>query len=169
MKRFFLNLLLVVWLGCLAIDQMPSTCYFHSQLKPRLSLMLNVLGLNQGTWQLFCPNVRKFNYQLSAEIEWEDGTLQYWASPDYALMPPREKFLKFREMAYFENVHLDFNEAAWPALADYLKRTLAFSGVSARRIVLFRHWSKVALPFEKEEQGCYAYYLEEGEKDGKPF
>ena len=163
------NTFLVVLLGCVLIDAVPTVSRGHKKLKQTIDPVLDVTGLWQESWRLFAPKVAKQNVRLSARIRYRDGLMTTWASPDWTQMTALERFLDFREMEYVDSIRLNSNKGAWPSLADYLARTLRHPtdpSVDVVEVVLTRHWETVPPPpgvrrkKRKRDKGNYDFYRE---------
>ncbi len=118
--RHFRNGAVLLLVGVMAIDALPSCHLAHQRAQVRLDPLLDQTGLWQGNWNLFAPDVDKLNACLLAEFYSSDGRTYRWQSPDPAKMGPVEKFRYFRWLEYYDSVRNDNNAAAWPALLTWL-------------------------------------------------
>ena len=85
----------------------------------------------------------------SAEILFSDGTTVRWNSPDWTKLAPLDRFMRFREAEFYDNIRRDSNSGAWPSFADYLARRAVPPGRYDSRpahIALYRHWVVIPRP-----------------------
>ncbi|MGK0187931.1 MAG: hypothetical protein ACI9R3_003722 [Verrucomicrobiales bacterium] len=123
MRKIWLNIFIASFLAAILIDGLPQAGQFHRKLKELIDPILDATGLWQESWRLFAPEVDKENVRLSAEILYEDGSISQWTSPDWTKMSAWEKFIRFRELEFYDSIRLDVNRGAWRSFADFLART----------------------------------------------
>src|SRR5512135_636991 len=83
-RRRYVNAFLVIWIAVLAIDAFRPINAAHRWLEDRvIDYPLDITGLWQGPWSLF-RDVPRDNLRLSARIEFADGAIATWDSPDWA-------------------------------------------------------------------------------------
>ncbi len=148
-KKLVINCFLVVWLVVLAIDAAPELGTWHKNLKDRLDFYLDVTGLWQGGWQLFAPEPDKINVAITARVAFPDGREVAWRSPDWRSMSAWQRFLRFREAEFVDNVRQDNNSSAWSDYADYLARNTVHPDnpeLKPTMIVLTREWVLIPRP-----------------------
>ena len=172
-KKILINVFLVVWLIVMAIDPAPQLGQWHQKLQDALDPYLDVSGLWQGRWLLFAPEPDKVNIELSAEITFPDGAHVQWHSPKWRTMSAWDRFLRFRESEFVDNVRRDVYRGVWPTLSDYLSRTVSHPvnpQLKPSKIVLTRHWIIIPPPNAKnvrqfpeppEPNDYFAFYKKE--------
>jgi hypothetical protein len=122
-NRGRVNLFLAIFLPILVIDS------FHrcSPLAPVANELNDDLlaptGLWQGPWRLYAPNVDNINLRLAAEIQFTDGAIATWHSPEWDQMSALSKFRHAREMNYLNWILTAGRELEWGGLCSYLART----------------------------------------------
>lgn len=149
LKKIFINSFLIGWLLVLVIDSAPVTGQWHQKIKNELDPYLDVTGLWIGGWQLFAPEPDKVNSYISAEVRFADNRSAFIRSPQWRIMSASERFMNFREAEYFDQLRLDNNSAAWPALCDYWGNTTEHPDkldIAAKEIILKRHWVVIPEP-----------------------
>ena len=114
--------LLALFIAVIALDACPAFFRTLDRAKSAIDPLVDVTGLWQGSWQLFAPDVDKVNSRVSAEILFSDGTTVRWNSPDWTKLAPLDRFMRFREAEFYDNIRRDSNSGAWPSFADYLAR-----------------------------------------------
>ena len=158
MRRVGTNLFIAAFLAAILIDGLPQAGRWHGKLKAYIDPVLDATGLWQESWRLFAPEVDKENIRVSAEILYADGSSSRWVSPDWTKMPPWEKFVRFRELEFYDSIRLDANRGAWRSFANYLAST--HTGVADResadtrpvKVTLTRHWAVVPPPRPGDHQ-----------------
>lgn len=129
-KTAAVNIFLVLLLPLLVLDSLP----FH---QIDVSCIVQPLGIWQGTWKLFAPNINTANVQWEAEmllvlstrsnhstsstnVTSDDPILLSWKSPDWANASVSYKSRYFRWMKYYESL------AQYPTLylplAEYIEK-----------------------------------------------
>jgi hypothetical protein len=134
------------------IEGLPDLGPFHARLRSAIRPLLYRTCTWTGSWGFFAPGVDKTNTRVSAEIRFDDGTSLSWQQPDWLTLGDWERFVRFKQMDYYDNVRLDANRDAWPGLARWLaagaEAKHASSGSTARilRVELTRAWAEVPPP-----------------------
>ncbi|MFN0007177.1 MAG: hypothetical protein ACKVXR_04650 [Planctomycetota bacterium] len=157
MRSFALEkaLAIPVIVGAIAffsIDGLPDLGPFHVRLRAAIRPLLYRTCTWTGSWGLYAPDVDKTNTRVSAEILFDDGTSVSWEQPDWPSFNGWQRFVRFKQMEYFDNVRLDANHGAWPgfarALAAEAEARSTSSGGSARvvRVDLIRAWADIPPP-----------------------
>ena len=103
----------------------------------------------QGGWQLFAPDPDKINVSITANVSFPDGREVVWRTPDWRSMSAWQRFLRFREAEFIDNVRQDRNACVWPSFADCLGRSIAHPNepdLKPTMIVLTRHWVVIPPP-----------------------
>ncbi len=127
-RRRYVNAFLGLWLAVLAIDAFRPVNRVHRWLDDKvLDIPLDVTGLWQGPWPLF-RDVPRDNLRLSARIEFADGAVATWESPDWSSLGPAAKFVRAREINYLRNILRAGQEPAWDGLCRYLAGTVPHPG-----------------------------------------
>lgn len=151
-RKSVINCFLVCWLLALVIDAAPDMGSWHRQLRTHLDAYLDVTGLWQGNWQLFAPEPDKINVAISANVTFPDGQEVAWESPKWRTLSTWDRFLRFREAEFWDNVRKDESSCVWPTLADYLGRQIKHPeqpDLAPSKIVLTRHWVLIPPPDEQ--------------------
>lgn len=141
--------LLALFIAVIALDACPAFFRTLDRAKSAIDPLVDVTGLWQGSWQLFAPDVDKVNSRVSAEILFSDGTTVRWNSPDWTKLAPLDRFMRFREAEFYDNIRRDSNSGAWPSFADYLARRAVPPGRYDSRpahVALYRHWVVIPRP-----------------------
>lgn len=144
----FRSCLLAIFIAIITIDAAPPFSKSFGRVKDAIDPLVDVTGLWQGSWQLFAPDVDKVNSRVSAQILFSDGKTVVWKSPDWANMLPLQRFFRFREAEFYDNIRFDSNSGGWPSFAEYLARTAVPQRRNSTpvRISLYRHWAVIPPP-----------------------
>ncbi len=149
-KKTLTNTFIVVILFLITIDALPETSLVHRRLKEFVDPLLDKVGIWQGTWQLFAPDVDKTNHHFYAEITFSDQSTGVWYSPDWSKMSLIERSLKFRQMEYYDSIYyMTNNQKIWKGLAEHLSKTIIpYHDPKAKpiKIILFREWTQTSPP-----------------------
>lgn len=135
-----------------SIEGLPDLGPFHVRLRAAIRPLLYRTGLWTGSWGFYAPEVDKTNVRVSAEIRFDDGSSVSWQQPDWPSLGGWERFVRFKQIEYFDNVRLDASREAWPGLARALaveaEARRASSGAAGRvvRVDLIRAWTDVPPP-----------------------
>ncbi|GBF81410.1 hypothetical protein [Aphanothece sacrum] len=154
-QRFVLNTFIAFILFLILIDGLPETSLLHGRLKQMIDPIVDAMGIWQGSWQLFAPNVDKINSRIIAKITFSDLTQGKWSSPDWTQMSIWERFIKFRYMEYYDGVRLQTYQKTWPHLAEYLaKNIVSPNNPEAKpiKIFLIQEWVNIPPPNDNKVQ-----------------
>lgn len=163
------NLFILSILVLFTIDVAPFA--FMKSIRDIIDAPLDKIGLWQGPYHLYSPDVKKESIRLSAKIKYHknpevDSTaksnknkhknekIQIWKSVDASGIRPLQKKRNFRKYMYIDYVRLDENKVLWEPLAEhlvknYLKKQMQHNQTvlpSIAQIYLYRHWIDVNLP-----------------------
>jgi hypothetical protein len=135
-----------------SIEGLPDLGPFHVRLRAAIRPLLYRTCTWTGSWGFYAPDVDKTNTRVSAEILFDDGTVSSWEQPDWPSLSGWQRFVRFKQLEYFDNVRLDTSRDAWPGLARALaaeaEAQRASSGGGARvvRVDLTRAWADIPPP-----------------------
>ncbi|MFT5468653.1 MAG: hypothetical protein ACI8UO_003764 [Verrucomicrobiales bacterium] len=143
-RRVLVNVFIIGFVALIFIDTLPVRIGHHQQLLDAVDPVLDVTGLWQGPWELFAPNVDAENHRIQVEIEFEDGLVETWTSPDWTETTCWEKFHGVREIEFYDRIRNRSNCAAWGEFARYTAGNVEskIPAVAARLFVL----SKIVPP-----------------------
>ena len=108
---------------------------------------LKKLGLDQGQWNLFAPNLDKTNVKIKVDYQFENASKNKWVSPNWKNYSRLQKFRYHRHIAFYNNIRLDLNKKLWPNYAEHLKK-LSRSKILTN-IEICRLWQEVSLENKK--------------------
>lgn len=121
-KIWFIRIFAFSLISAILIDTIPSFITAVDPIQKPLNRWLGCLGLSQGDWPLFAPNPVLNNGTLVAEVTDHQDQLFRWTSPEWSQKKVIEKFLRFREMNYFQR--LPRYSIACEDFTDYLFRAI---------------------------------------------
>ncbi|MCA9603849.1 MAG: hypothetical protein R3A78_04620 [Polyangiales bacterium] len=122
-RRAAINVFLVALLFVLGASGLPTIVDAQARLREWIDPFVDGIGLWQGQWELFAPEPDKINVAVVAIVEFDDGYVTDWRSPDWRTLTEFERFRHFRTGEYTDGIRQNANRGAWPALADYARRT----------------------------------------------
>lgn len=131
--RWLLSAIIIVWIVGLIAWNMPDSAT-RRLLIPRAEPVMSALGLRQS-WGVFSPNPRTEDWDMTIELQYVDGTTDYWTFPDNNTFG---MWVVFRWQKTMENIINPDNTANAEQFALWLVRTEAKPDVRVERVV-FRH------------------------------
>lgn len=153
LQKSLTNSFIIGVLFLIVTDSLPETSLVHRYLKQTIDPLLDKVGIWQGTWQLFAPDVDKINQRFVAEITFSDNSQGVWYSPNWSQLSLKDRFLKFRQMEYYDSIYYTNNKRAWEAFAKHLSRTLITAhdpNIKPVKIILIREWAEIPEPNDNE-------------------
>lgn len=118
-KRGTCNAFIISVLVLIFIDGFP---FSPVPLRDLVDPALDKLGIYQGEWNMFAPEPDTVNTRLSADIEYYDGTLAHWSTPEWRKLSYFQRIMRFREHEYLEKASTLPYAQIWPELADFIVR-----------------------------------------------
>ncbi len=98
---------------------------------------------------MFAPNPSRTNYELSAEIEFTDGTRDIWFFPRTSELSIIGKYLYGERYRKFisEGVRKDENKFMWKDTARFALRKVGEGHYDKipKKVHLYRHWEDIPL------------------------
>lgn len=146
-QRRIIHVFVAVLLFIIATSATPTVHPSQDVVRDWLDPFVDAVGLWQGQWALFGPEVDKINVAVVGVVEFADGQRAEWRTPNLYELAPSQKFRFFRLMEFTDGIRRDANQGAWPALAEYVVGILPHptdSSVRAMRVSLWRQY--VILP-----------------------
>ncbi len=136
-RRLVIGSFVLVVVICLLANALPDTPVTRPLGRPVASLF-GVTGLDQG-WRLFAPNPRREQIDLSARVEFSDGSATVWRVPRGrdALGGLRD----YRWRKWLEHVVVTPDAALSRRTGRYLARTLASDARRPVRVIVTRRWA----------------------------
>lgn len=89
-------------------------------LATKMTPVANVTGVATTSWSMFAPIPDSSNHRLRAKIEYRDGTLVEWRSPDWPELSCWQRFWTSRELEYIDKLAYFGSPERRNAFADYL-------------------------------------------------
>ena len=122
-SRRWKNFVIVSFLVIIGIDSFPATGRVIGTLRRAIDPVIDVVGIWQGKWDLFGPDIDKHNNWIEARfyVDHEPNPV-LWRSPDWRKTNCFGKFRKSREIELFDRIRNESNSPAWPTFAHYLMR-----------------------------------------------
>jgi hypothetical protein len=144
-RLWAVNAFIAAVLGLILLDGLP---FVPPRIRGAIDPVVDKVGIWQAGWNMFAPTVDTANSRYSADIEYADGTIAHWNSPDWRNQSPWQRFIDSRYFEYLDNVALELNIDAWPALADHIARVHPGPRPSAklRRVTIWGETSGIDDP-----------------------
>lgn len=152
LKRAATNVLIVGLLLTFTIDATPSIPALGpklQELKSAIDAPIHRLGIWQGSWTLFAPQVRKINLRVKAIVTFADGKVVTIESPDWPKMSNFQRFWHYRDGKFVDAIRADSRQGYWPSYA----RHFAFNTPHPEgkkepvtHVTLVRSWSDIPFP-----------------------
>ena len=89
-------------------------------LATNVSPVADVTGVSTAEWKLFAPEPDASNHRLRATIEYRDGTIIQWRSPEWPQLSCWQRFWTSRELEYIDKLAYFGTSERRFAFADYL-------------------------------------------------
>lgn len=105
-------------------------------------------------WKVFAPNLRTLNWNTTALIEFEDGTLKSYEFPLASKMTFKDAFVKAPERVFFDEIlSNNVNRKFLPSVARFLARA-NFDPLNKPVSITF-YWYNVPIPRPIESAWIY--------------
>ena len=89
-------------------------------LATTVSPIANLTGIATSEWKMFAPEPDATNHRLRATIEYRDGTIVQWRSPEWPELSCWQRFWTSRELEYIDKISYNSPSDRRFAFADYL-------------------------------------------------
>ena len=171
-RRWLINLFIVAYL--IAITAWASPTVKDQRLLARMAMQLRswfvqpiepfmmFSGLWQG-WDMFSPNPLSTNFDVEAEITFEDGSKKTWTFLEMQKLGFFERYQKERYRKWRERIRADDNAYAWPDTAKWIARKFNNPKNPPKEISLTRYWTPIPKPAESDWQPMRAKRKHENE------
>ena len=149
LKRAFLNVFIVGLLLVFAADACPPVLPNIWEVKDRVSVPLHRLGIWQGSWTLFAPEVRKINLRVRAIVTFADGQAVTVSSPNWPEMSRWQRFWHYRDGKFTDAIRSDTRQPYWESYARWFAHNTPHpegKKVPAVRVALVRLWNDIPYP-----------------------
>lgn len=97
-------------------DRTPVANWLAGKTAP----IANLTGVSTATWSMFAPAPDATNHRLRAKIEYQDGSIMEWRSPDWPELSCWRRFWTSRELEYLDKLAYNSPPDRWLAFADFL-------------------------------------------------
>lgn len=97
-------------------EQTPVANWLATMVSP----IANVTGVATAEWKMFAPEPDATNHRLRATIEYRDGTIVPWRSPEWPQLSCWQRFWTSRELEYIDKISYNSPSERRFAFADYL-------------------------------------------------
>jgi hypothetical protein len=149
LKRTATNVLILSLLTIFTIDACPALTPRIQELKDKIYAPINRLGIWQGSWTLFAPEVRKINSRVRATVMFQDGRIAIVSTPDWPKLSRWQRFRHYRDGKFTDAIRTDARSWMWPSYARwYALNTPHPDGkqVPVIHVSLARYWNDIPFP-----------------------
>jgi len=118
-------------------------------LAERISPVANLTGVSPAPWKMFSPAPDSTNHRVRAKIEYCDGTVVMWRSPEWPELSCWQRFWASRELEYVDKLAYFGNARRQNAFADYLAarhRTNPLPEGAPRRVTFVKEEAAILNP-----------------------
>lgn len=147
-KKFFISAFIVFNFLIMARVHLPLDVKFFSSLYVPVDTYTRFFSTFQD-WMMFAPNPSRTNYELSAEIEFTDGSRDSWFFPKASELSIVGKYLYGERYRKFisEGVRKNENNFMWKDTARFALRKIGENHYNKipSKVHLYRHWEDVPL------------------------
>ncbi|HUS35955.1 MAG TPA: hypothetical protein VM680_11445 [Verrucomicrobiae bacterium] len=149
-KRGLLNCFIAIHVVILFLWGLPSNIFAVKTTAPFARYVL-FTGL-WHRWSMFAPSPYTLNYDMRAQIEFQDGSSKQWIWPrmeEFSLWKriPKERFRKWRELMFNDSF-----AGSWRHNAKFIARQVNSNPANPPvKVTLTRFWSPIAPPIAKRD------------------
>ncbi len=147
-KKIFISGFIVFNFMIMARVHLPLDSKFFSTIYGPVDSYTRFFSSFQD-WLMFAPNPSRTNYQISAEVEFVDGSRDTWFFPRAAELGIVGKYLYGERYRKFvsEGVRKDENSFMWKDTARFALRKIGEDNFDKipKKVHLYRHWEDVPL------------------------
>src|SRR5439155_18873354 len=120
LRLYAIHTFIAVIVVIVLIDTLPQT---PPAVRSLLAPWLIRLGIRQDLWNLFSPVPDFVNTRLKAEITYRDGERREWHGPQWSQLSAWQKWVRHRDVEWYDHVALQSGAGAWESWCRYLART----------------------------------------------
>jgi hypothetical protein len=126
--RIVTNVFIAFFLAIALTDSFPFLGKRLETLREAIDPVIDVFGIWQGRWNLFCPDVDKQNHHIEVQFHLKgEEAPAIWKSPDWSTMSCLAKFRHSRSIEFYDQICSEENPLAWKSYTrflanEYLKR-----------------------------------------------
>jgi hypothetical protein len=104
------------------------------------------------SWDMFSPDPLSLNFNVSAQITYQDGTVKMWEFPRMERMGVWERYGKERWRKWRERVRQDAYSPIWNDTVQWIARENNSPGNPPKQITLIRYWDQIPPPIKGDFQ-----------------
>src|SRR5262249_43162511 len=98
------------------------------------------------SWDMFSPDPLSINFNLKAEISYQNGAVRTWTFPRMEKLGYWERFHKERYRKWRERVRMDIYSVVWDDTARYIARLNDTPTNHPVQVTLIREWQPILVP-----------------------
>jgi hypothetical protein len=109
-----------LWTWAMTAEEVPDQPPVAGTLAATISPVANLTGVSVSPFNMFAPVPDRSNHRLRAKIEYRDGTIVHWRSPEWPELSCWQRFWSSRELEYIDKLSYYGTPQRRDAFADYL-------------------------------------------------
>jgi len=139
-----LSVFILIHLYIMAVWGLPGSTFRYIFSQPIAGYVI-ASGL-WHSWDMFSPDPLAVNFNVEAQILYQDGSTKIWEFPRMEKLGIWERFQKERYRKWRERVRLDAYGMAWDDTARFIARLNDTWANHPVRVTLVRHWQPIPSP-----------------------
>ena|SRR5436190_6407680 len=143
-KRALISVFIFFHIYIMAIWGQPGSTFRYFLAKPVEAYVIYT-GLWQS-WDMFSPDPLAINFNLKAEITYQNGIVRTWTFPRMEKLGYWERFQQERYRKWRERVRMDMYSIVWDDTARYVARVNDTPTNHPVQVSLIREWQPIPMP-----------------------
>ena len=148
--RAFINAFIILHIFIMAVWGLPGSKFRNTLVRPIEDYVIWP-GI-WHSWAMFSPDPLSINFNVEAEITFEDGTSTTWVFPRMEELGIWERFRKERFRKWRERVRQDSYRVLWEDTSRYIARLHNNPTNPPVGVVLVREWAQIPPPVKGDFQ-----------------
>lgn len=166
-RRLFISVFIFFHLMIMALWGLPG-----SNFRTRMVRWMEGYIIHSGlwhSWDMFSPDPLSLNFNLVAQISYQDGSKKEWEFPRMEKLSLWEKHHRERQRKWRERVRLDAYQVLWGDTARWIAREHDTPTNHPQFVSITRHWGAIPPPNKKQDyqpmlktatfQNNYTFYV----------
>ncbi len=143
-RRPLITIFILLHLYVMAFWGLPPSRFRSYMVAPIARYVLHS-GL-WHSWDMFSPDPQSMNFNLYAEVYFQDGSVKLWEFPRMEKLGYWERYQKERFRKWRDRVRQDIYSSVWNDTARYIARLHNTGPNKPVRVVMVRQWEPVPPP-----------------------
>ncbi len=143
-KRALISAFVLFHIYIMAVWGLPGSTFRYFLAKPVEDYVI-FTGL-WHSWDMFSPDPLAINFNLKAEITYQNGVVRTWTFPRMEKLGYWDRFQKERFRKWRERVRMDMYSVIWDDTARYVARINDTPTNHPVQVSLIREWQPIPMP-----------------------